>query len=121
MNAGSFNSNSILRHYLPSVFFIALFTIAVFQSEVIIGSIVAAAVPLILLANLFVQNKIVSRVLGIIFLLVSAYFLLALSDDIIDGEAAFFGGYWVGFVLFASGLVMSVLLIVNYKRRKTTF
>jgi peptidoglycan biosynthesis protein MviN/MurJ (putative lipid II flippase) len=62
--------------------------------------------------------KIISRILGIIILLISCYFLLALFDDIIDGEATLAGGYWVGLVLCLSGLAISVLLILSPKRKK---
>ena len=44
--------------------------------------------------------------------------LLALLDDIADGEATLAGGYWVGLVLCLSGLAMSALLIWGYKRKE---
>ena len=115
------NTNSFFTHYLPSVFFIAVFTVAVFQSDLLIGSLIAGTVALLLLINLFLQSKIVSQVLGIIFLFASAYFLLALFDDIADGESTFLGGYWVGLIFFLSSLIMSVLLIVSHQKIRQRF
>jgi len=118
MKLESLNLNKIFRHYLPSIFFIVIFTLTAFQSGILIGNFIGAMIALLLLWNLFLQNKIISRILGIIFLLISCYFLLALFDDIADGEATFAGGYWVGLILFLSSLAMSILLILSYKKER---
>jgi hypothetical protein len=114
----SLNWNRILRQILPSVFFIAIFTLAAFQSNAFVGNFIGAIIALLLLCNLFLQNKIISRSFGVVFLLVSCYFLLALFDDIADREATLIGGYWVGLVLFLFSLAMSILLIWSYEKKK---
>ena len=113
----SLNLNGIFRHFLPSIFFIVIFTLAaVFQSGVLIGNFIGAIVALLLLWNLFLQNKIISRFFGVIFLLISCYFLLALFDDIADGEATLANGYWIGLILLVFSLAMSILFILGYEK-----
>ena len=118
MKFESLSLNKIFRHFLPSFFFIVIFTLAAFQSGILIGNFIGAIIALLLLWNLFLQNKVISRILGIIFLLISCYFLLALFDDIAKGKATLAGGYWVGLVLFLSCFSMSILLILSYKKER---
>jgi hypothetical protein len=118
MKLEALNLNGILRHYLPSIFFIVISTMAVFQSSVLIGSLIGAIIALLLLCNLFLQNKIISRIFGVIFLLTSCYFLLALFSDIAKDKATLAGGYWVGLVLFLFSLAMSILLILSFEKKK---
>lgn len=117
MEAKSVNLNRILRQILPSGFFILLFVLNfIFSSSISVVEIIAGAVVLILLANIFLQNKIVNQVLGIIFLLGSLYLTLALFDDVIDGVATI--GYLAGGFLILVSIIMSVLLILSYKKKE---
>jgi len=98
----SLNWNRILRQILPSFFFIVLFALGAFGSKLLSVNLIAGFILLLLVGNIFLQNKIASRIFGVIFLLSSFYMTLALFDDIADGEATLGGGYWVGLLLLSS-------------------
>jgi hypothetical protein len=115
----SLNWNRILRQILPSVFFIVLFALGTFGSKFLSVNLIAGFILLLLLGNIFLQNKIASRFFGVIFLLCSFYMTLALFDDIADGEATLGSGYWVGLLLIIISIAMSVLLILAYEKKKT--
>jgi hypothetical protein len=72
----------------------------------------AGSIALLLLGNIFLQNKIISRILGMIFLLASGFMLLALFSDFINGKAT--TGYFAGLFLFLFSIAMSLLLIRGY-------
>ena len=120
MNSKLLNRERLLKQVLPSLFFIVValhfITLGAIQSS---WSVVIIAVSFIalLLSNVFLQTKIIGRFLGIIFLLASCYMMMAIFDDVADGEATW--GYLVGVFLFLSSIVMSVLLIVGYKKSLT--
>jgi len=115
----SLNWNRILRQILPSFFFIVLFALGAFGSKLLSVNLIAGFILLLLVGNIFLQNKIASRIFGVIFLLSSFYMTLALFDDIADGEATLGGGYWVGLLLIIISITMSVLLILAYEKKKT--
>lgn len=76
---------------------------------------IAGILALLLFVNLFLQNILISRLLGIIILLGSLYMVLAWLDDVVDGEATM--GYIFGLLLILGSIVLSVLLIVGYERQ----
>gem|GEM_PF-1906887 len=108
----------IVRQLLPATYFIVLLVLGLFSSKVLIVNLIVGGILLLLLVNIFLQNNIIGRVFGVIFLLGSFYMTLALFDDIADGEATLRGGYWVGLVLIMISLIMSVLLIWGYEKQK---
>lgn len=117
MNLKSLNQERILRQILPSIFFIACVALYVGEMKGLTVNLIVAGIALMLLVNIFLQNKIIGRVFGIVFLLGSLYLTLALFDDIADGEATLKGGYWIGLVLVAISVVMSILLIWGYEKK----
>lgn len=118
MNLKSLNRERILRQILPSIFFIVCVALYVGEVRGLAINLVAVAIALILLGNIFLQNKIVSQVFGTFFLVGSLYMSLALFSDISGGKATLQGGYWVGLVLVVISIAMSVLLIWGYERKK---
>jgi len=121
MDLKSLNKDRILRQILPSTFFIVFSALAIFQSSILIGKVLGAIVILLLLGNIFLKSfmgRFIGIMLGIIFLLCSCYFLMALFSDIVKEKATLAGGYWVGLVLVLSCMVMSVLLIWGYENKK---
>ena len=117
MNTMSLNRNRVLRQILPSVFFLVLFALGAFGSRLVLVNLIAGGIALLLLGNIFLQNNIIGRVFGIIFLLSSLYMTMALFDDIADGEATLKGGYWVGLVIIIISFIMSALLILGYNNK----
>ena len=106
----------IFRLYLPSLIFaIAIATYAI-ASSVTIVNLLAGIIVLLLIVNLFFQNILLSRILGVVFLLVSLYMVLALLDYVIDGEATI--GYLFGLLMILCSIALSVLLIVGYNKNK---
>ena len=118
MKLESLNSNKILRQILPSVFFIVLFALGAFGSKLLSVNLIAGFILLLLIGNIYLQNKVISRIFGVIFLLCSSYMTLALFDDIADGEATLRGGYWAGLLLVMASFTMSILLILGYEKKK---
>ena len=105
-----------LRNYLPSLFFIVLFSLYAINSILLSVNIVAGILVLLILGNIFLRNKLISRTMGIIFLLGSCYMMLALLDDVFDGEATM--GYLFGFFLIVFSIIMSILFIGGFKSEK---
>ena len=121
MDLKSLNKDRILRQILPSTFFIVFSALAILHSSILIGKILGAIIILLLLGNIFLKSfmgRFIGIMLGIIFLLCSCYFLMALFSDIVKEKATLAGGYWVGLVLVLSCMVMSVLLIWGYENKK---
>jgi hypothetical protein len=116
MNLKSLNRDRILKQILPSLFFIVCVVLYIGNGRGLTFNIIFTGIGLLFLGNVFLQNIIISRILGIIFLLGSLYMTLALFDDIVDGEATLKGGYWVGLLLFGISIIMSILLIVGYRK-----
>ncbi|HBG23890.1 MAG: hypothetical protein A2X17_07130 [Bacteroidetes bacterium GWF2_41_61] len=105
----------IMLLWLPSIFFIVIFFTQTFFSSVFAVNLIAGGVLLLLIANLVFRNIIISKILGIVFLLGSLYFLLALLDDVFDGEASI--GYLFGGFIILFSIAMSVLLMVGYDKK----
>ncbi len=82
----------------------------------ILVNIIAGSIVLLIISNLFLKNVIISRIFGIIFLLGSFYMMLALLDDIVDGEAII--EYLLGFFMILFSIAMSVLLIIGYNKKR---
>jgi hypothetical protein len=116
MNLKSLNRDRILKQILPSLFFIVCVVLYIGNGRGLPINIIFTGIGLLFLGNVFLQNIIISRILGIIFLLGSLYMTLALFDDIVDGEATLKGGYWVLLLLIVISIIMSILLIVGYKK-----
>ncbi|EKE05585.1 MAG: hypothetical protein ACD_19C00201G0001, partial [uncultured bacterium] len=105
----------IFRFYLPSVVFTGVFATYAIASNMTLVNIIAGSIALLIIANLFLKNVILSRILGTIFLLGSFYMMLALFDDIVDGEATI--EYLFGFFIILFSIAMSVLLIIGYNKK----
>lgn len=105
----------IFRLYLPSVVFTGVFATYAIASNMTIVNIIAGSIALLIISNLFLKNVIISRILGTIFLLGSFYVMLALLDDIVDGEATI--EYLFGFFMILFSIAMSVLLIIGYNKK----
>jgi hypothetical protein len=105
----------IFRLYLPSIVFIGVFATYAITSSMTLVNIIAGSIALLIIANLFLQNVIISRILGAIFFLGSLYMIFALLDDIMDGEAT--REYLFGFFMVLFSIAMSVLLIIGYKKK----
>lgn len=103
------------RLYLPLVVFAGVFATYAIASNIISVNIIAGGVALLILSNLLLQNVLFNRILGTIFLLVSFFMLLALFDDIVDGEATI--EYLFGFIMILFSITMSVLLIIGYNKQ----
>lgn len=106
----------IFRLYLPSVVFTSVFATHAIASNMILVNIIAGSIVLLIISNLFLKNVIISRIFGIIFLLGSFYMMLALLDDIVDGEAII--EYLLGFFMILFSIAMSVLLIIGYNKKR---
>lgn len=105
----------IFRLYLPSVVFAGVFATYVIVSNMTLVNIIAGSIALLIIVNLFIQSLLLSRILGTIFLLGSFYMILALLDDIADGEATI--EYLFGFLMILFSIAMSVLLIIGYNKK----
>ncbi|MDP3437599.1 MAG: hypothetical protein Q8S04_10170 [Bacteroidales bacterium] len=105
----------IMLLWLPSIFYIVIFFTHTFFSPFLAVNLIAGGVLLLLIANLVFRNIIISKILGIVFLLGSLYFLLALLDDVFDGEASI--GYLFGGFIILFSIAMSVLLMVGYDKK----
>ncbi len=105
----------IFRLYLPSVVFAGVFATYAILSNMTLVNIIAGSIALLVIVNLFIQNLLLSRILGTIFLLGSFYMILALLDDIADGEATI--EYLFGFFMILFSIAMSVLLIIGYNKQ----
>ena len=103
------------RLYLPSVIFTGVFATYAIASNMTLVNIIAGSIALLIIVNLFIQNLLISRILGTIFLLGSFYMILALLDDIMDGEATI--EYLFGFFMILFSITMSVLLIIGYNKQ----
>lgn len=106
----------ISRLYLPTAVFTGFFASHAIASNMTLVNIIAGIIVLLLILNLFFQNIILSKVLGVIFLLGSLYMVLAWLDDVIDGEATI--GYLFGLLLILCSIALSILLIVGYNKQK---
>ena len=105
----------IFRLYLPSLVFAGVFATYAIVSNMTLVNIIAGSVALLIIVNLFIQNILLSRIIGTIFLLGSFYMTLALLDDIVDGEATI--EYLFGFFMILLSIAMSVLLIIGYNKQ----
>jgi len=105
----------IFRLYLPSVVFAGVFASFAIVSSMTLVNIIAGSVALLIIVNLFIQNILLSRILGTIFLLGLFYMALALLDDIVDGEATIESLF--GFFMILLSIAMSVLLIIGYNKQ----
>ena len=105
----------IFRLYLPSVVFAGVFATYAIVSNMTLVNIIAGSIALLIIVNLFIQSLLLSRILGTIFLLDSFYMILALLDDIADGEATI--EYLFGFFMILFSIAMSVLLIIGYNKQ----
>ena len=112
----SLNLKRFLRQVLPSVFFIVCIALYVGEVRGLTINLVATGLVLLLLGNIFLQNIIVSRIFGTIFLLVSCYLVLAIFSDFVNGKASL--GYLVGVFLLLVSIAMSILLILGYEKKK---
>lgn len=101
--------------FLPSLSFLVLFALYAFNSVLLNVKIIAGLIVLLIVTNVFWQNRIVSKTMGIVFLLGSCYMMLALLDDVFDGEASM--GYWFGFFLILFYIAMSILLIIGISKK----
>lgn len=106
----------IFRLYLPSVVFTGVFATYAIASNMTLVNIIAGSIALLIISNLFLKNVIISRILGTIFLLGSFYMMLALLDDIVDGEATI--EYLFGFFMILFSIAMSILLIIGYNKKR---
>jgi hypothetical protein len=100
---------------MPSLFFIILFMSYTVGSSILSVKLIAGVVALLLLGNMFLQNKIIVQVFGYIFLIGSIYMMLAWLDDVLDGEATL--GYLISLFLILFSSAMSVLLIQGYEKQ----
>lgn len=119
MKLRSLSLGRVIRQVLPSVFFILCSLIYIldgYRVRSLFANLITGGIILLLVGNIILQNKILSRILGVLFLLLSFYMLLAVWDDFVDGEAS--SGYWVYTLIFLFGLVMSILLIWGYNNKK---
>ena len=107
--------NRILKLFLPSLFFIVAFICYVSGPIYLIRYIVAGVFCLPLVINLFFQNRIFSRIIGSVLLLLSLYMMLAIFSDVVNGKAIL--GYLVTYFFFLVCIAMSVLLIIGYERK----
>ena len=116
MNLKSLNRSRILRQILPSVFFIVCIALYVGEVRDFTINLIAVGFALLFLGNIFFQNIIISRIMGVIFLLGSCYLTLALLSDVANGKATL--GYVAGLFLILFSIAMSVLLIIGYEKKK---
>ena len=107
------NIKKIFRLYLPSIVFAIAFSTYAIAYNITIFNLLAGIIAMLLIVNLYFQNILLSRILGVIFLLGSLYMLLALLDDVVDGEATI--GYLIGLLMILCSISLSVLLIVGAK------
>ncbi len=110
----TFNLKKILRLYLPSVIFFGFLATHALASNMLLINIIAGIFALLIVVNLFLQNMLLSRILGTFFLLGSLYMVLAFFDDVFDGEATI--EYLFGFFMILFSIAMSILLIIGYNK-----
>lgn len=110
------NLKKIFRLYLPSLVFAIVFAVYAIASNMIIVNLLAGIIVLLLIVNLYFQNILLSRIFGVIFILGSLYMVLALLDDVFDGEATI--GYLFGLLMIFCSIALSVLLIVGYNKNE---
>ena len=106
----------IFRLYLPSLVFAIVFAVYAIASNMNIFNLLAGIIVLLLIMNLYFQNILLSRILGVIFFLGSLYMVLALLDDVIDGKATI--GCLFGLLMILCSITLSVLLIVGHNKNK---
>jgi len=111
------NSSKIWRLILPSMFFIAIAVVYVLEFPILSRYMIVGSIVLPILVNLFLQNIIISRVLGVIFLLGSYYMMLAVISDVVNRKASF--GYIFGALIILFSVAMAALLIVGYNKNRT--
>ena len=117
MNTKWLNKSRILSNILPSVFFIVVFALYMGELRPLPLNLIAVGFMLLILVNVFLYNKIISLILGIIFLLGSCYMMLALFSDVINGKAAL--GYIVMFFLVLISIGMSALLMLRFIKKQS--
>ena len=110
------NKNLFLQLVLPSIFFIICFALYLDKERTLIVNAIAVGLIGLLLFNLFLQKKIISRIFGIIFLLITSFMILAMLSDLFKGKAT--AGYWVGCILCVISIIMALLLILGYEKKK---
>lgn len=108
-------SKTVSRLIVPSLFFAAFFAIMAFSSVLTGVKLSAGATAITILINLYYRNAIATRLMGIVFLLGSFYFLLALADDYFDGEAV--ASNFIELSIIAASICMSVLMAMGPKFR----
>jgi hypothetical protein len=109
------NRNIIVRHILPLFFFFVLFAIGAFGSKLLYVNLIAGSIALLLLGNIFLQNIIISRILGCVFLLGSIYMFLAwLIDKEVTWDSS---GDWIGVLVSLLSIAMSVLLVLGFDKK----
>jgi len=116
MKLKSLNRKRILRQILPSIFFILCIAGYIGEVRDLAVNLIAVGFALLLLGNIFLQNKIISRIMGVVFLLGSCYLWLALMSDVAKGKATL--GYVGGAFLILFSIAMSALLILGYGKKK---
>ena len=112
----TFDFNKVLKLFLPSLFFITISVIYAFDFSLITRNLIAGGIVLPIIINLFLQNKIFSRIIGSILLLGSSYMMLALFSDVVKEKADL--GYLLLAFLILLSMAMSVLLIIGYGKPK---
>lgn len=115
MKLKSLNRKRILRQILPSIFFILCIAGYIGEVRDLAVNLTAVGFALLLLGNIFLQNKIISRIMGVVFLLGSCYLWLALMSDIAKNPDP---RYLVGVFIILFSIAMSVLLILGYGKKK---
>lgn len=121
MKLNSLTSGRVLKQIVPSVFFISISLFYTFIPDERLVNIVSGAFLLVLIGNIIWQNRIVSLVLGIIFLLGSCFFLMAINDNVFDSGFTFIDrkaalSYFIFLLLLVTSIVMSVLMILGFRK-----
>jgi hypothetical protein len=110
----------ILR-IIPLIYFIGLSLFWITENYMSTGTInyIAIAVAVVLMAQLFIKNKIAGLATGLVMGLFSCYMLLALLSDLAKVKEFTSGTYKFmafGGGLFGVGVLMSVLLVVYFAK-----
>ena len=110
------NLNKILKIYLPSLFFIAVFIYYAVEPGIFypVRYIIAGIFCLPLIVNLFLQNVIFSRIIGAATFFLSLYMILAIYSDVVNEKATL--GYLITLLLVAICIAMSFLLMIGHKK-----
>jgi len=103
----------ILRQYVPSAFFVILLVCGMIGSPLPV-KLICSGIALLIAANLYFRNNVISGITGTVFLLISCYMILAMLDDFVDGEAT--KSYIFGLALILFCLPMSVLMIWGFRK-----